>query len=133
MTAPGVPAVSGQLASEAARCLQCDCVRKRSCRLRELATDLGADGARFTADRREAGCVLEGRNGLSLDTGKCIKCGVCVMMAEAAKAAPGLAFRGRGAATRVCVPLGADLGEAVAEIAHDLVKCCPTGAMAWDV
>ena len=120
------------IAVEAARCLQCDCVRKRSCRLRTLATSLKADSRRFAADRREESGVLAGKNGLTLDQGKCIKCGVCVLMAEAAGARPGLAFRGLGAETRVCVPFGADLGGAAAGIAGELVKCCPTGALAWD-
>jgi ferredoxin len=117
---------------EALRCLQCDCARQRTCRLRECATALGADARRFSGDGERRLDRMAGSNGLTLEHGKCIKCGICVRIAEAAGDRPGLAFSGRGSETRVCVPLGGDLGDALPTAADACVSRCPTGAFAWD-
>jgi hypothetical protein len=117
---------------EARRCLQCDCTRSRTCRLRALATAMGAEGRRYAGGTPPAGVVLRGPGGLTLDGGKCVKCGRCVSLAEAAEARPGLAFSGRGAETHVTVPFSWDQGESLSGIASQLVARCPTGALAWD-
>jgi hypothetical protein len=48
---PRAGELPAEAAAEARRCLHCDCARKRSCRLRELADRLGADARRFPGDR----------------------------------------------------------------------------------
>lgn len=130
--------------AEALRCLDCDCFRKASCRLRRLADRLGADARRFADARRITdGSRFAGRDerrlelvaastGLSLESGKCIRCGICVRIAEAAGDRPGLAFSGRGPGVRVRVPFGDDLSRALPSTAAACVAACPTGALAWD-
>jgi hypothetical protein len=117
--------------SEAARCLQCDCLRSVSCALRALADETGADPRHFTMSEqspREPRLLAGGRR-LVLDHGKCTKCGICVETGRAAGARPGLAFTGRGRETRVCVPLGGDLDDACGGAADVLARCCPTGGL----
>jgi ferredoxin len=118
--------------SEALRCLDCDCWRGDSCRLRRLADELGADARRYAGiDTRRIELVASGQ-GLSLEAGKCIRCGICVRIAEAAGDQPGLSFSGRGPAVRVRVPFGDDIGRALPATAAACVAACPTGALAWD-
>jgi ferredoxin len=120
------------IAGEALRCLDCDCLRKISCRLRASADRLGADARRYaTADHRRVE-ITAASSGLSLEPGKCIRCGTCVRIAEAAGDRPGLAFSGRGPALRVRVPLGDALDTALPTSAAACVAACPTGALARD-
>ena len=58
------------------------------------------------------------------ESGKCIKCGICVRLS-------GLAFLGRGYETSVGVPFGDSLESALGSAAAECVEKCPTGALAW--
>jgi ferredoxin len=118
--------------AEASRCLDCDCWRGESCGLRRLADAFGADARRFAGaeDRRIE--LVAGSSGLSLEPGKCIRCGICVRIAEAGGDRPGLAFSGRGPGVRVRVPFGGDIDRALATTGAACVAACPTGALAWD-
>ena len=123
----------GQAPAEARRCLQCDCARKISCRLRELADRLGADGRRYPGERPALGEPrVEGSGGLSFEPGKCVKCGICVRIAERAGDRPGLSFSGRGFDMRVKVPFNEDLRTALPATARECAARCPTGALAWE-
>jgi ferredoxin len=119
-------------AAEALRCLDCDCLRKRTCRLRKLADELGADARRFAGPEDRRIELDAATSGLSLEPGKCIRCGICVRIAEAAGDRPGLSFSGRGPGVRVRVPFGDDIGQALPTSAASCVAACPTGALAWD-
>ena len=130
----GAPSVGAPdpVVVEALRCLDCDCWRAASCRLRRLAGELGADARRFAGSEDRRIELVAASSGLSLESGKCIRCGICVRIAEAAGDQPGLSFSGRGSAVRVRVPFGEDLGRALPSTAEACVAACPTGALAWD-
>ena len=119
-------------AAEAARCLDCGCSRSRTCKLRALAYELGADGRRFAGGAAAPFERIRGEGGISFEPGKCIRCGICVRAAEQGGDRPGLAFSGRGAGIRVRVPFGSDMGAALRSTAVECVARCPTGAMAWE-
>ena len=119
-------------AAEAFRCLDCGCSRGQTCILRSLAEEWGADGRCFPRDGAPAFERLRGKGGLSFEPGKCVRCGICVRVAERGGDRPGLAFTGRGAEARVRVPFGGDIGEALPATASECVARCPTGALAWD-
>ncbi|MHC5079848.1 MAG: 2Fe-2S iron-sulfur cluster-binding protein [Planctomycetota bacterium] len=65
-------------ASEASRCLRCDCRKALRCRLRDYAEEYGAKPGR--RDREERGEVVRdlGHGEILFEPGKCIRCGVCV-------------------------------------------------------
>jgi NADH dehydrogenase/NADH:ubiquinone oxidoreductase subunit G len=67
---------------------------------------------------------------LQFDSGKCIKCGICVRITESRGENPGLAFLGRGYGVRVGVPFGGSLSNALANTAQECARACPTGALA---
>ena len=62
-----------------------------------------------------------------------MKCGRCAAIAERAGEPVGIAFLGRGAAVRVGVPLGQVLGltlkDGLREVALEVARECPTGAL----
>ena len=63
------------------------------------------------------------------ETGKCIKCGLCVRITEQHEEL-GLTFIGRGFDVRVGTPLNRTLDRALTKAAEDCVRACPTGALA---
>jgi ferredoxin len=121
------------IVSEAARCLRCDCIRGKTCRLRGLADRLGASQSRFRRrERRAFERIVGGESpALSLEPGKCIRCGICVRIAQQAGESPGLSFSGRGIDLTIRVPLNGPIGSAVkGSTAKRCADACPTGAMA---
>jgi ferredoxin len=117
---------------EALRCLDCDCRKKASCSLRDRADDLGGDTRRYVMPETRPIEILATSRGLSFEPGKCIRCGRCVRIAEAAGDRPGLSFSSRGPTLRVRVPFGDPLEDALPISAATCVAACPTGALAWD-
>jgi len=115
---------------EAGSCLQCDCVAKKDCLLRERGTEFGANpkafgGARprLERDRSHPEVVHE--------PGKCIKCGRCVAAAKDHQEELGLTYIGRGFSVRIGVPLDHDIREGLNVAARECVAVCPTGALSF--
>ncbi|MFW5882107.1 MAG: 2Fe-2S iron-sulfur cluster-binding protein [Planctomycetota bacterium] len=117
-----------EAATEAGRCLHCDCVARDDCTLRDLADAYGAKQTRFKGARRPTRPVLIGDQ-LVYENGKCIGCGKCVYLCERAGEKVGLAFTNRGFELEVTVPLGQAINEGVVGIVEQVVRECPTGAL----
>lgn len=115
--------------AEARRCLQCDCGKKDSCRLRAYAHRLGAEPGRYKNERRTLERVVQ-QGGVVFEPGKCILCGLCIAIATRARERLGLTFVGRGFAVRVGVPFNRTLTEALQRVATQCAEACPTGALA---
>ena len=64
------------------------------------------------------------------DPGKCIACGCCVYLSQAAGEDIGLTFRGRGFGLAVTPAFGRPWTAALAKVADRCVAACPTGALA---
>ena len=117
-------------AAQAGRCLHCDCRALPGCRLRRYAERYGADPNRYKGERAVLRLQYKDSNVL-YEPGKCIVCGLCTAVTEAARAPLGLTFVGRGFDVRVGVPFNRSLEEALGELAEQCVAVCPTGALSF--
>ncbi len=112
---------------EAERCLDCDCPALDHCGLHHYAAMYDCDAQRFRGSERR----FEGRivgDGVVLELGKCILCGICVTLAREAEDAVGLAFLSRSIDTRIGPPPGVSLHDALGSAAQACADACPTGA-----
>lgn len=117
-----------QARAEAERCLQCGCPSLDTCLLHHYAAMYHCDARRF----RGSGRHYEGRivgDGVELEIGKCILCGICVQLSRDAEDAVGLAIQGRSMETRVAPPPGVSLHAALGSSARQCAEACPTGAI----
>lgn len=128
--APGEKWDSGTLVQQAGRCLHCDCRALPGCRLRQYAERYGCDPSRYRGGRSQFE-VMARPSGIIFEPGKCILCGICVEITEAARAPLGLTFIGRGFDVRIGVPFDKSLEEALGDLAEQCVAACPTGALAF--
>jgi ferredoxin len=130
---PGASSSGGFTDSEAgresSRCFGCDCREKESCRLRLFADEYGADQRRFTFVEKQKFRKDIRHDTIVFESGKCIKCGLCVEIAGKAGEELGLTFVGRGFDVRVEVPLGETLDRGLVEAADKCVEACPTAAL----
>ena len=120
----------GPAKEQAEQCLQCGCLREESCKLRRYATEYGAAARKFKATQRRRIEFIGTGGEVVLEPGKCIKCGLCVIVATQAGERLGLAFAERGYDMCVRVPFNGSLTEAVAKSAAECAAVCPTGALA---
>ena len=131
-----VPATDGEFsAKEAAeqsdRCFSCGCISHGSCKLETYAVQYRADPRRYAGERKPLE-VIERPGGIRFETHKCIKCELCIQIAQRAGEPLGLTFVGRGFDVQVAVPFDGNFDEALSQTAADCVAACPTGALAWN-
>ncbi|MGD0093040.1 MAG: 2Fe-2S iron-sulfur cluster-binding protein [Planctomycetota bacterium] len=126
---PAQPLTPAQAAGEAARCLQCGCLKEHDCKLRQYAAEYGVQAAKYKGERRRFERNTEHPQAV-FERGKCISCGRCVQIAGQASAAPGLAYVGRGFNVRIGVPFNEKLTTALGGVAAECAKACPTAAIA---
>jgi len=117
--------------AEAARCLHCDCRKPESCRLRLYAQQFDARTARYKGEERRRFVQNRGA-GVIYEPGKCIDCGICIQIAEAAREPLGLTFIGRGFDVRVGVPFNGSLAEGLRTAAAACAAACPVGALSLE-
>jgi len=122
----------GDVAQAAGRCGQCDCRAADSCRLRIHAARYGVNPRAFSGEHRRRFALLRQPGGVLYEPGKCIACGICVQLTARAREPLGLAFIGRGFTVQVGVPLNGALSDALQKTAADVVRHCPTGALAFE-
>jgi len=119
-----------QARAEAKRCLHCDCRKPDDCKLRRYAHEYSARQGRYKGERRRF--EQESRHpDVIYESGKCIKCGLCIQIASEAKEQLGLTFIGRGFNVRIAVPFGRSIAEGLKLAAAKCVEGCPTGALAF--
>ena len=121
-----------EAAGQAARCLHCDCRGREKCRLLRYSQMYGAQTERFCEENAARLKILRAGNVL-FEPGKCIKCGLCVTITQAAALPLGLSFVGRGFDVKIGVPFDGTLQDALGQVAHQCVEACPTAALANDL
>ncbi|MEA2063147.1 MAG: FAD-dependent oxidoreductase [Gemmatimonadota bacterium] len=114
---------------ESGRCLNCDCRRKESCRLREYAGGCSAKTKRSPGGSRRPVARIIDHPDIVYEPGKCILCGRCVTVSQQVGEPLGLTFVGRGIQTVVGVPFDEPLSRGLTTAALRCVKACPTGAL----
>lgn len=115
--------------AEATRCLHCECLKPKACRLRLYADRHDARTRKFSCERKVFRRVIR-PGGLVFEPGKCIDCGLCVEITRRSPKAAGLTFVGRGFDVQVDAPMGLSFDEALGDVAAECVKACPTAALA---
>jgi ferredoxin len=113
--------------SEASRCLDCACPSLDSCALRAYSARYNADPNRYLGARRRELQVDRSHPIVDYEPGKCILCGLCIAVAEAA--GDTLAFTGRGFETRVTAPFEDEVRRGIATSARRCAEVCPSGAI----
>lgn len=119
----------GEAASEAARCMHCECLKPEGCTLRDLAGRYGASQRRFGYEERKTIKKNSEHDLLTHEPGKCIKCGICVRLSAGNGEKPGLAYLGRGYDVEIAVPFGESISGAIKKSGALLAQSCPTGAL----
>jgi predicted molibdopterin-dependent oxidoreductase YjgC len=119
-----------EAATEASRCLHCDCRSSGECVLQHYAQVYSVDASRFRNERRPFEQYVQNA-GVIFEPGKCILCGICVKLTEMAREPLGLTFIGRGFDVVVGAPLNHSIGEGLKVTAAECVKHCPTGALTF--
>jgi len=115
---------------EARRCMHCDCRKPVSCKLRLYADEYGANRRKFAAAERNQLTRNLQHEMVVYEPEKCIRCGLCVEIAEMSGESLGLAFVGRGFDVRISVPFSKTMQEGLKNAAKACVVGCPTGALA---
>jgi predicted molibdopterin-dependent oxidoreductase YjgC len=118
----------GEAKEEAARCIECDCAARETCRLREYAERFGI--GRVPRGGRRIRFVKRVFENYVFEPGKCIKCGICVRLCEKANVPYGFVFLGRGFELEVGAPFGRFEHETIRGIVRECAARCPTGALA---
>jgi ferredoxin len=121
---------SKEAATEASRCLHCDCRSSGNCLLQHYALVYGAEAGRFRSERRKCEQYVQ-PGGVIFEPGKCILCGICVKLTEMAREPLGLTFIGRGFDVRIGAPLNRSIEEGLQKVADECIRHCPTGALEW--
>ena len=116
---------------ESKRCLHCECRKADDCRLRDFADAYDARGDRFPGRIRAPVERDADHPRVLFEPGKCIKCSICLRVAEREGAPLGLTFLERGYDVRVGTPFRASLQQALGAAAEACVVACPTAALAF--
>ena len=117
---------------EAERCLVCGCEAVKDCKLREYATQYGADQNYFgklSADGRRVYQIDFSHEKVRMQTGKCINCAACVRACAEVKGLNALGLVNRGFATRMLAPFGESLVGTKCDGCGECVKVCPTAGI----
>ena len=129
---PGSGFTAEEALRESARCLHCDCRKLESCRLRLHAGRYQGSQHHYKYAARPGLEKVIQPGGVYYESGKCIKCGLCVRITEARREPLGLTFIGRGFDVKVGVPFDDALSAALRKTAEACVNACPTGALAFE-
>ncbi len=112
---------------EAERCLECGCLDRFECKLREYADMYDAEQETYEGFTFEYE-VDDSHPNVVREPSKCVLCGSCVRTTEEVHGEGTVQFANRGLKTVVEPAFGEPLGEVDSKLIGDLADACPTGA-----
>lgn len=115
---------------ESHRCVQCNCPKIDTCKLRDLAIQYDINMKRFSTGERMRFQRNVEHPLVVFEPGKCIRCGNCIKVASDYQEEFGLTFIGRGFDVHVGVPFNESMQDGLLEAAKAVVDSCPVGALA---
>lgn len=119
-----------EAAMQSERCFECACESHGKCKLEYWCIQYDANPTRFPRVRQDYE-VLGRESSVLFEPGKCIKCELCIKIAEKAQEPLGLTFVGRGFDVVVDVPFQGEVNEGLQKVANDVVEACPTAALSF--
>ncbi len=117
-------------AEQSDRCFDCTCSSHGNCKLEHWSEFYGANPNRYPRERRPYE-VIGRESSVFFEPGKCIKCELCIKIAERASEPLGLAFVGRGFDVIVTAPFEGTMDDALTKVADDCIAACPTAALSF--
>lgn len=114
---------------EAARCLRCDCRKSDGCKLRLYADEYGARQNLYKIEDRPLVTKSYRHDKIVYEPEKCIRCSLCVDIAEKEKESLGLTHIGRGFDVRIGIPFNESLEKSLTKTAIKCALHCPTAAI----
>lgn len=115
---------------EAQRCMHCDCRKPITCKLRIYAAEYQANRKRYAGSERKMLKKEFHHDLVVYEPEKCIRCGLCVEIAQREGENTGLTYVGRGFDVRISVPFSGTVKDGLTKSALACVEACPTGALA---
>lgn len=118
---------------EASRCLECGCIERFSCALKDHSTLYGVDQYEIKGDKNlypEHNNMLDHHPAILIDENKCIKCGMCVRMCEEVWGLNVFGYHNRGFKTEIAPYFHLELRDTACDFCGQCADSCPTGALA---
>ena len=104
------------------------CPRHGSCRLQDLAEELGVRARRLPGAKRRLPRDISSPS-IVRDPEKCILCGRCVRACEEVQTVAAIDFAGRGSSARIDTAFGEGLNLSSCVNCGQCIMVCPTGAL----
>jgi NADPH-dependent glutamate synthase beta subunit-like oxidoreductase/ferredoxin len=119
--------------NEAKRCMNCDCRKPHTCKLRIYADEYQVDRKKYLTTHRNLVVKHFHHDMVVYEPEKCIRCGLCVDITIEQHESTGLTYIGRGFDVRIDIPFGNTMREALTHTAQKCIEACPTGALAFKI
>jgi len=116
---------------EAERCMRCDCRKSTNCKLRNYSDEFKVEQRKYKFGERKFIRKHFQNEILVYEPEKCIRCGLCIKVAEMNKEKLGLTYIGRGFDISIQTPFNSSIQDALTESAEKCIEACPTAALSF--